>query len=582
MERFAFIHGSSVGQSTFIPSGSPESICNDIANKYFQGRILRQKESAVKISLFVEFYKSLKGESYMAYSFVNNNCRGANGREGQYLALTIICKNVYVYPESIFRMLSAAYSQMLATRKIIGINKDGEEQYVISQFSDASEYLSVFLKKIEGVFDNITNGLGLPLDVDSLNIADYDSWHGTKVNMDFCNSMAAFNSFCEMGRLYISEEYESSNEKIKTLEEHIDKLEKEKLNSERLRSESKNFERSKANDEIEGLNSQIKEKDRRISALTSENENYKATIETVRGELEKYAKLGKSITNMQGKKSQYQSKSKTDILKICLLMIILILTIVIGLMNYAFFRNLPLSLEQDEEKSGITGGIITADEISENENQAIDFVSTDKLQFKAEGGESSIEITTDGEWSTPTSPYDWVRITKDNDKQLLIIVKPNANEETRNCTFTIKTGNLEKQISITQEGIGAPQSPVNYGVIITDSAGNKLASGTTVYSGQTLTATVNNPCMSNGFGWKYDNCTGNNNDQNWRIVYVTITGNSGTTAYIGYGNLSDRSQRQRFSFKIQSVSQATDGTDGDASETAASQVTNDTGVVTGN
>ena len=95
-----FIHGSSVGQSAFVPAGAPELICNDIAVKYFQGRTLRQKESAARKAMFVDLYNGSQG-IYSVYSFVNNACFGANGREGQYFAISILCKGAYIYPESI-------------------------------------------------------------------------------------------------------------------------------------------------------------------------------------------------------------------------------------------------------------------------------------------------------------------------------------------------------------------------------------------------------------------------------------------------------------------------------------------------
>ena len=52
MKCFVFMHGSSVGQSILVPTDAPAKICNDIANKYFQGRILRQKESSAKLRPF--------------------------------------------------------------------------------------------------------------------------------------------------------------------------------------------------------------------------------------------------------------------------------------------------------------------------------------------------------------------------------------------------------------------------------------------------------------------------------------------------------------------------------------------------
>lgn len=552
MERFVFIHGSSVGQSTFILSDSPTSVCNDIANKYFQGRTLRQKESAAKQLLFVELYKSPEGDNYSVYSFVNNNCRGANGRDGQYLALTIICKNVYVYPEPIFRMLSSAYSQMFATGKIIGGNKESEEQYIISQFSDASGYLSIFLKRIEGFFDNISNGLSKALDSNN-HIADYDSWYGKKVNVDSCNSMAAFKSFCDIGRLYISEEYESSEKKIKVLEEYINKLEKEKAELEHLSSEAKRLEKSKVHEELEELNSQIKEKEEEIDSLKIENKNYKTTIEAVRGELEKYAKIGKSITDIQSKKPQYQSKSKKDIIKICLLLIILILTILSSLMNYAFFRNISPFPKENKEMSENVGTKQTSSQTPAGDNEIVDptslVITPTNIESEAKGGNYEINITTDGKWNAPLSPNDWVIITKSNDGRLSIGIKQNASQNSRECTFMIKTGNLEKQIRVTQKG----KSVIDYGVVVKDDTGKSLRDGDSVQNGQTLKVIVTQPSMSaNGFGWKYWNCLGSST-KNDKEVTVTVKAQQGNEIVISYGDLSKNGYREKRKLKLTST-----------------------------
>ena len=59
MERYSFIHGSSVGQSFFIPNDDVKTVCEDIAQKYFAGRNYRQNKSEAKHALFVEIYKTL-------------------------------------------------------------------------------------------------------------------------------------------------------------------------------------------------------------------------------------------------------------------------------------------------------------------------------------------------------------------------------------------------------------------------------------------------------------------------------------------------------------------------------------------
>jgi len=550
MERFVFIHGSSVGQSVFIPVGGIETLCNDIANKYFQGRTLRQKESSVKLALFVDLYKGSDGAVYCIYSFVNNECRGANGRDGQYLALSIVCKGSYIYPEIVYKMLYSAYSQMFEKNKILGTNQEGKNQFVISQFKDEEEYLSAFCRQIGIVFDEISNGAGKTFD-SGISTADYDSWRGTKVSIDLCNSMETFGSLCKTGRLYISEEYESPSQKIKVLEERIDSLRIEKEELERRSAEAKHSEKSKVRDEIEELHSQIKQKDAEIESLSVENCEYKVAIESVRNELDKYAKVGKAISNLQGKKSQYESKSKKDLLKICLLFIILILVILSSIMNYVFFRDIPPFFENSKETSGIVTEVTSAVNSGTSENPVNSLVVTPKdLQFEAQGGSREINITTDGEWKCPDPPNDWIRLEKQDYNRLLVSVEAQSANHNRECTFMLKAGNLEKQISITQKGHSV--NTADYNIIVTNSSGRKLKQNDFVQKGEVLSVTVANPSMAqNGFGWKYSNCSGNDK-KNVKEVRVTVGDKSGQNVVISYGDVrTQTSPRTRFILKLQ-------------------------------
>jgi len=437
MKRYIFIHGSSVGQSVFIPVGSPENICNDIANKYFKGRTLRRKESAAKCSLFVELYKGTDGDNYTVYSFVNNDCRGENDREGQYLALTIICKGIYVYPEVVYRMLSSAYNQMAQTKRIIEIDKKGEGKYRIGQFEKEKEYLSAFLNKIGAAFDQSVNGLGKVLNTD-IHMADYDSWKGIKVNIDFCNSMTAFQNLCEVGRLYISEEYESPIEKIEALERKVRDLNEDKENLKNRIAEAGQTEKSKVRDEIENLNLQISELNREKESLLIKNSHYEATIKAVHDELEKYAKVGgKVFDNIQKAEKKCQSKNKKDILKICLLFIVAILVVLSSLMNYAFFRDLSPSLKGKGRGEIENVAVVDSTKF---------VVYPDTIDLDANGQQVAISVAADRGSST-----DWVELTK-CDRQLSITIGANDSPDERNCTFMIKAGNLEKQIVIKQQG----------------------------------------------------------------------------------------------------------------------------------
>ena len=116
---------------------------------------------------------------------------------------------------------------------------------------------------------------------------------------------------------------------------------------------------------------------------------------------------------------------------------------------------------------------------------------------------------------------------------------------------------IEKQVLIVQEGATALKAvsesvPPNYGLIVVDNTGRQLNNGSDVYPGQTLTASVSSPSMaSNGFGWTYSKCSGKKG--NLRSVSITIAGNPGEKAAVGYGDLSNQSNRQRLQFNVVAV-----------------------------
>lgn len=567
MERIVFIHGSSVGQSVLIPTDDVvvKNICNDIANKYFGGRILRQKESAIKLGLFVDLYKSVQGEIYSVYSFVNNSCRGAassedlKGRDGQYFAMSILCKGRYVYPEELYGVLSSAYNQIVKTGKVIITNKDGEDQYVIPQFEEQRDFLNQILKKVGEYFDQVSGGTGKGLPLNS-KVANYDSWSGVKVNLDICNSTETYKQLCATGRVYISEEYESSSKRIKTLEADVQRLKTEKNDVENRLAETARSEKSKVRNEIEDLAKQVQQKDSEVQKLKSENEDYKGVINTVRNELEKYAKVGKSITKMHEKETHNQSKSNKDLLKLCLLFLILLLTILIGLMNYLFFRDFSPFPKQEVKqeifsKQGMSETKETKTEQKDVQNVLTNItVSPEELVYESEGGEQSI-IVTGGEWEVPVPALNqgWIQYHKETADKLSVKVLSNELNEPRFATFMIKN----KQIRITQEGkavVARKEVPVcpDYIIEVTDDEGKKLKPGDMVKSGQVLIATIKNP-GGEGCGWKCDNCTSPSKDKNYKEARITVGADSKKPVVFSYGNLNDRKLRKRFSLKLQTA-----------------------------
>lgn len=549
MERYVFIHGSSVGQSAFVPTNAPELICNDIAAKYFQGRTLRQKESAAMKAMFVDLYHSSQG-IYSVYSFVNNACFGANGREGQYFAISILCKGTYIYPESIYSMLNSAYDTIFKNGKIIKDIENGECQYVISQFSEQKDYLAAFLKKVEEVFDKLVSGEGKTISP-NVSTADYDSWRGYKVSLDVCNSTSSLKTLTEVGRLYISEEYESASVTINTLRAQVQRLQAEKTEIETKHIEAKRSQKSKERDEIEELNSQIRQKDIEINTLQKENENYEASINAVRKELDKYAKVGKAVADFQNKRSQSQSKGWQAMLKWSLLILIFILTLFSALANYGFFRNLsPLP---EKEQTGEIKEVVGREHATvPSPQEATTLVVTPKeIMLPSEGGTESITVATDGYWEAPLlNDIEWISCIKVDDSILKIEVAANAEEE-RNHTFMLKSGSLEKQVKIAQSGKKGGTNALPYTFVVTDESGNPINASTAVTIGQKINVRVNGRKDANGYGWVFFNCSGDNNGYNTEIVTVTIDGDRNQTyAVFSYGDLSNGDKRQKFRLNI--------------------------------
>lgn len=545
MERYVFIHGSSVGQSAFVPTDAPKAICNDIAAKYFQGRILRQKESAANRALFVDIYNSSQG-IYSIYSFVNNACFGANGREGQYFAISILCKGVYVYPESFYSMLNSAYDTMIKSGKILKYAENGEPKYVISQFNEQKDYLSAFLKKVEEAFDKVLSG-ECKIFGPNVKAADYDSWRGYKVSPDICNSTTAYKALTATGRLYISDEYESASATINTLRTQVQRLQVEKNEIENKHLEANRLRQSKEREEIERLNSQISQKDIEINTLQKKNEYYEASIDAVRKELDKYAKVGNAVTDFQNTKPKGQFEGWQDMLKWILLILIFILTLLSALANFGFFRNISPLLEKEQTSESTNSEVESGQRHSATRLD----VSPVEVTFTSTGGVSEVSVETDGTWEAYSSNNDnWISCSKKNESTLEIKVSPNTGKE-RTYTFMIKTDQLERQVKVLQYAARELTTP-DYVIVVTNATTGKIIQpGETVRPGMKLKAKVSNPSYAaNGYGWKFSNCTGNCPNRNVKEVDVTVGNDVSKKVVIAYGKLSDINKRTQFCLKM--------------------------------
>lgn len=538
MEHHVFLHGSSEGQSTIIPSECPIAICDDIANKYFKGRTLRQEKSACKIGLFVDLYSS-SGQDYCIYSYVNNVCRGKNDRPGQYISISIMCKDVYVYPEAIFSMLQSAYYQMFNTRKVLIKNDSGDDQFVIAQFSEQKEYFEALLKKIDSVFSSISSNQCKAIKKDRIS-ADYDSWNGFQVCIDSCNSISTFDQLCSIGRIYVSEEYESPSLKVKKLEDTISSLQKEIEDSKQLSIKEKKSGNNIIKKEIDELKRQLQAKDIEIANLISDNTNYKSSIEIVQNELAKFSKAVKSVEKVQNVKPLYKHHDKIDLLKILLLVLILCFTVISSVLSYAFFRHISSS-PKGQGSDEIISKCEVKDSIAQDEHigEMITLeIEPSTLNFESNKSSKEIRVKCGSEWNLPASLPDWISINKLSADCLSVSVSDNQSKDPREYTFMISSGHIETQAKIIQSG------RKSFGVVV-KANGQMLKSGDSVVSGSRVTATATNAGKTNAYGWQYQNCQGPTG--NIKEISVLINGSAGQTATISYGTGNDF---QKFTLKI--------------------------------
>lgn len=78
-------------------------------------------------------------------------------------------------------------------------------------------------------------------------------------------------------------------------------------------------------------------------------------------------------------------------------------------------------------------------------------LSSQELSFEASGGSKTINVTTNGMWSIGTDMDSWGHLTKDGNI-LRVRLDANNSSSSRTDWFTIKAGNVEKRVNVTQKG----------------------------------------------------------------------------------------------------------------------------------
>ena len=241
---------------------------------------------------------------------------------------------------------------------------------------------------------------------------------------------------------------------------------------------------------------------------------------------------------------------------------IFILTLFSALANFGFFRNIsPLP---EEKKTGENKEVVGSAKSEQAASVATSLIVTPKeVTFTSEGGTSEVLVATDGTWEQPSlNEIGWISCSKKDSSTLEITARANTGEE-RTHTFMIKSGQFEKQVKVLQS---APpknnSSQVSYIIKVTDATtGTSIQSGNTVYPGQKLKVVVSNPSKAAaGYGWKYSNCSGNDQGRNVKEVDVTVGDDASKDVIIAYGGLSNIKLRTPFRLKISNVEvEATQG-----------------------
>lgn len=545
MERYTFIHGSSVGQSIYVPTGLPEHLCNSLADRYFKGRILRQRESALKYALFVELLTDNNG-NYCAYTYVNNECLGANNRDGQYFAITILSKQ-YLLPESVYVMLKSAYRQMHESGKVLSINDEGKDIFTIGQFKEQGEYLDAFLQLVDNAFKKVAHITTHDLRGIS---ANFDTWAGVKLALDICNSTAAFNKFSNVGRLYISDEYETASSKISNMTKQISELSSEIQRIQQAQVKDKSAKEDQLQKKITQLQQELNGKDSEILKLQNENERYNDTISIVQKELNAYSGTSRKVTEEAKKVAQTSTRGKKNYIRLCILIIILALTSLNAVMSYSFFRNIPLIIEEIKAikvtaQSGETEKPETG--IYESQQPIKLNISTTSLTFNSDSDENYVYIS-GGDWNV-NEECDWITATKESGNRLTIKVTSNTTVKQRNGTVNIVAGGTKETITVQQDAkVVAQQSLVcpDYIFTVTDQDGKTINYGDSLSKGTIIKAVIENPSFQSNIGWRRSNCDIGNGNKNEKMKNITITGEPGSRVVFSYGDLDNGNLRKRF------------------------------------
>ena len=122
-------------------------------------------------------------------------------------------------------------------------------------------------------------------------------------------------------------------------------------------------------------------------------------------------------------------------------------------------------------------------------------VSTDKLSFTPGSNSKTFTITSNGSWTVSSNKTSWCTVDKSsgsNNATIKVSVTDNTSVSSRDAIITIKSGDLTRQVNVTQDGIQLKLSADN--LSFTSSSGSKTFTITTNYASWTVSSDKTSWC----------------------------------------------------------------------------------------
>ena len=149
----------------------------------------------------------------------------------------------------------------------------------------------------------------------------------------------------------------------------------------------------------------------------------------------------------------------------CIWAVIIVICIIVGIVIAANNNSSDNNSYSEPEKvvSEVVNNNSSEEEetyVEETSNEATYLsVSESSVTFDSDGGSIDIDISTDGEWEIGTSTADWGHLSI-HSSSVTLRIDSYSGDEDRTDWFTIKAGDYEKIIEITQHADNEPSANI--------------------------------------------------------------------------------------------------------------------------